>query len=174
MKISEIGSAVKVKGVILKAFINGFGAFEEKAIDLLGNKGIKNVKEDGWYSAREFLDVLNDTKDSTLKVIGMKVSENAEVPHIDSVESALELIDKAFKMNHRGGAIGSYEFTKTDDKKGKMVCNTPYPCEFEQALIKSFMKRFQETGLISVPSVRHAEGGCRKKGADTCTYIIIW
>ncbi|TXT61610.1 MAG: hypothetical protein BAJALOKI2v1_20063 [Promethearchaeota archaeon] len=174
MKVSEIGSAVKVKGVILEAFINGFGTFEEKAINLLENKGIKNIKEDGWYSAREFLEVLNDTKDSTLKVVGMKVPENAEVPNIDSVESALGLIDKAYQMNHRGGAIGSYEFTKTGDKKGKMVCNNPYPCEFDQALIKSFMKKFQETGLISVPSVRHAEGGCRKKGADSCTYNIRW
>ncbi|MBD3195300.1 MAG: hypothetical protein GF317_09610 [Candidatus Lokiarchaeota archaeon] len=177
MKVFEIGSNVKVIGQTIMSIVDAMGAFKARAYEYLEENGIKDIKDDGWYSAQGFLNVLKKnyerTGDSSLKVIGMKVPEKAVLPpQIDDIVGVLNLLDKTYQMNHQGGNIGNYSFTKTGDRTGTMVCDNPYPCAFDQALIESFMNKFRERGAL--PSVKHAEGDCRMEGANSCTYNIKW
>jgi hypothetical protein len=76
-------------------------------------------------------------------------------------------------MNHRGGEIGRYGFTKTAERKGVMDCRNPYPCDFDQGILEAIVRRFMPAG--SVPTIRHdASKPCRAKQGDSCTYQISW
>jgi len=51
-----------------------------------------------------------------------------------------------------------------------MVCDDPYPCDYDMGIITSFAKKFDK-----MATVRHAEHlPCKKKGADSCTYLVKW
>jgi hypothetical protein len=53
------------------------------------------------------------------------------------------------------------------------VCRNPYPCDFDYGLIYSMGRRFcQKNAQFTV--YHDAELGCRKKGANSCTYHMIW
>ena len=76
-------------------------------------------------------------------------------------------------MNHRGGEIGHYTFTKTGDKRATMVCRNPYPCDFDRGIVEAMAQRFRPQG--SIVKVQHdSTKPCRKSQSDSCTYLVSW
>ena len=80
--------------------------------------------------------------------IGEKIATNAVLPPgIDSLESSLASINTAYRMNHRRGDIGGYEYTYVGEvgglKRAKIVCANPYPCAFDRGVIHGFAQRFK-------------------------------
>jgi len=104
----------------------------------------------------------------------MKIPETAKFPPtITDIEKALQAIDVAYHMNHRGGEIGHFLYSKVADKSAKLVCSNPYPCDFDRGLILSMAKKFKQKN--ETPLVNHDDSQpCRKKGAESCTYTIKW
>ncbi len=169
---------VEVNGETVLSVVAGMGAFEARALQLLAECGIKNPQPGRWYSQQAWLDAFKQISDTigpnTLYQIGTKIPENAQFPpDIDSVEKALASIDVAYHMNHRKGEIGRYNFTKTGETTGRMVCPNPYPCDFDRGIVEAMARRFQGAGRRVV--VRHDDKApCRKKGGDSCTYHVSW
>lgn len=69
--------------------------------------------------------------------------------------------------------IGHYVFSKPGDREAKMVCQNPYPCDFDRGIIEGMARKFRPTG--STVQIAHNDAApCRKKGAQSCEYIIKW
>jgi hypothetical protein len=169
------------------------GSFKETALRILADNGIDQPRPGQWYSQQAWLDsfqtISNRIGPATLFVIGQKIPENAQFPpSLDTIEKALPAIDVAYHMNHRlrgetlfnpgtgqmKEGIGHYTFTKTGPSRGEMVCDNPYPCEFDKGIIDAMVRRFKPSGSIVAEVIHDDRAPCRKKGADSCTYAISW
>jgi len=169
---------VEVNGETVLAIVDGMGVLKDRAIQFLEENGIKDPQPGEWYSQQAWLNTFKAISDrvgeNTLKSIGERIPENANwVEGVDSIEGALESIDKAYKMNHRGGNIGSYSFEKTGDKSAKIVCTNPYPDAFDLGIIESVSLKFAPDGTqVNVSIDESCE--TRSKGAESTTYVITW
>ncbi len=168
---------VEVNGQTIQTVIEGM-SIEPKARDYLDEEGIEDPQSGEWYPQQAWLNafqkIAEDTGDATLKRIGRKIPENADwPPGIDSVCEALDSIDKAYHMNHRGGEIGSYDFEKTGDNSGEFVCDNPYPDAFDEGVIEETAKQFAENKLkvnVEVDDSKPTRDG----GADSTTFLVEW
>ena len=166
---------VEVNGQTILSVTEGASVMGEK---ILKEAGIEDPQPDRWYPQQDWLNAFKKIKeksgDITLKQIGKKVPENAEwPPEIETVEDALESIDKAYHQNHRNGKIGHYELEKTGDNKAKMVCTNPYPDQFDLGLIEATAKKFAERKARVNVEV-NSEQPRREEGSDSTTYLITW
>ncbi len=169
---------VLVNGQTVLSVVKGMGAFSRTALEILARHGINAPDPAGWYPQQAWLDAFQEISKSigarTLNQIGQSIPNSAKFPPgIDSVEKALEIVDSAYHMNHRGGEIGHYSFKKTAAKQGVMECRNPYPCDFDRGLVEAMVRRFMPPG--SAPKVTHdAAKPCRSKQGDSCTFLISW
>lgn len=169
---------VEVNGETVDSIVDGMGAARAKAVEILARHSIKDFKPGTWVKQQAWLDAFKEISESigqaTLFAIGQKIPENAKFPPtIDNIEKALAAIDVAYHMNHRGGEIGHYTFTKTGERSGTVTCRNPYPCAFDRGIVDAMATRFKPKG--SFAKVRHDDAGpCRSKGADTCIYLVSW
>ncbi|HEC22200.1 MAG TPA: hypothetical protein ENI95_04715 [Chloroflexi bacterium] len=168
---------VKVKGAAVLATMKGITA--EHLQPLIERHGLGSVRPEGWYPQQAWLDVLRDVAEGKaggsldLVSVGMEVPNTADwPPGVDSIEAALESIDVAYHMNHRNGEIGYYRAVRVGSHQIDVVCETPYPCDFDYGIVYGVASRFHPTGTTFI--VRHAEGQCRKKGDRACVYQVIW
>jgi hypothetical protein len=69
--------------------------------------------------------------------------------------------------------IGHYNFKKIDDKTFEMICENPYPCDFDRGIIESMAKKFKPSNTINVSVIHDETKPCRKKGGDSCTYKVM-
>lgn len=167
---------VEVSGTTILSITAGMGP---TAGPILAAHGLGNVGRDKWYSQQAWLDSFRDIAAlpagmSDLVSIGMQIPENAIFPSdIDSLEAALRSIDTAYHMNHRGGEIGHYQVVIVNDQQIDMICDNPYPCDFDYGIIYSMCRRFSPPDAMA--HVYHDnDAPCRKHGADSCTYHVIW
>jgi hypothetical protein len=173
---------VEVNGETVLAFVDGMStleSFKKRSLEVLAEKGIKDPKPGKWYPQQAWLDAFKEiaTKigDLTLFQIGQKIPENARFPpEINTIEKALSAIDMAYHMNHRGGEIGKYGFQSAGPKSAKMVCDNPYPCNFDKGIIECMAKKFKPKDSSSIHVSHDDTAECRKKGANSCTYLIKW
>ena len=171
---------VEVNGQTVYAVVDGMGAFKETALKILADHGIKDIKPGMWYKQQSWLDAFKAIADkvgaATLFSIGQKIPENATFPpQIDSLGKALPAIDMAYHMNHRNGEIGHYHFERTGERTAAMVCDNPYPCDFDRGIIAAFCNRFLPKGSTTKARVTHDDSQpCRKKGGSSCTYVVTW
>jgi len=193
VQFKSINPRTQVLGDALLATIDGLGAFKNMALQILEENGIKNPEINKWYPQQNWLNafkvIAEKIGSNTLFVIGTKIPENAKwPPGIDSIENALASIDVAYHMNHMidndvlfdpdtgvmKEGIGHYGFEKLDEKKIRMMCDNPYPCDFDRGIIVNTAKIFNPKGQQFV-KVDHDESGlCRNKGDNVCNYIITW
>ncbi len=185
---------MEVNGQTIITVVDGLGAFGSIAVGYLEKAGLPAIVADGehWYPQQAWLDafgfIADDLGDSVLFRIGQKIPENATFPRaIDTVEKALASIDVAYHMNHRNRrgevlfdpsrpkgqvmleGIGHYRFEGKANRSAIVVCDNPYPCAFDRGIIDAMARRFANTAATHVDT-----GGCRKRGAESCTYAVAW
>lgn len=171
---------VEVSGETVYAIIDGMGAFRETALKILAKQGIVNPQPGEWYKQQAWLNAFSVISEKlgsdALFNIGMKVSENADfLPGIETLDKALSVIDAAYHTSHRNGEIGHYYFDVRSDDSYEMVCKTPYPCDFDRGLLTALCSRYKPAGTTARAVVTHDDSKpCRKKGADSCTYLVTW
>ncbi|HPN31717.1 MAG TPA: hypothetical protein PKY81_12250 [bacterium] len=188
-----IDPQMMVNGETVLSIVNGMGAFKTKALAILSENGIDNPVSGKWYLQQSWLNSFKKISEklgaSALFSIGKSIPENAKFPaEIDNIEKALAAIDIAYHMNHgKNGiplfdaktgrmseGIGHYGYQKISDKKVKMVCNNPYPCEFDRGIIEAMARRFKPAGAIMLTVMHDDSQPCRKKGNESCSYIVSW
>ena len=169
---------VEVNGETVLSVVDG-SPMKGLALDILAKNGIKDPQKGRWYSQQAWLNafkVISEQMGSNLLYsIGYKIPENAKFPDsIDTIQKALGAIDIAYHMNHRNGEIGHYTFEPAGGQSGRMICENPYPCDFDKGIITAMARKFKPEGSFSV-KVEHAqEGPCRKNGDNACVYIVSW
>jgi hypothetical protein len=172
-----LAPGVEVNGAAILSVVEGMGAFI-KPRKILARYGIVDPKAGEWYSQQAWLDAFKEIAErigpATLRVIGNKIPEVALwPPGVDTVEKALASIDVAYHMNHRGGEIGHYHYQRINEQSARMVCDNPYPDDFDLGIIEATARRFSPEGTLVF--VRHDDSQpCRKKDGDSCTYLVVW
>lgn len=182
---------VEVNGQTVLSVVNGLGEMKNMGLRILKRNNIHDPEPDKWYSQQDWLNAFKYFAEkvgpNTLFLIGSSIPENADFPpDIDNIEKAMSILDMAYHMNHRLNGnrlfnrkngqivegIGHYLYKKIDDGKVKIICNNPYPCDFDMGIIDAMAKKFKYEG--SFPKLVHADGSCRKNGDDHCSYIVSW
>jgi hypothetical protein len=184
---------VEVNGETVTSIVDGMGSFKSRGFDILTKNGIAQPEAGKWYSQQAWLASFKSIADTvgptTLMAIGKKIPENAKFPpDINTIDKALAAIDVAYHMNHRSGGrqlfdpstgrmsegIGHYNFVKVNETKAKVICNNPYPCEFDKGIVEAMAKRFKPAGSMFVKVTHDDSCGCRKRGGDACTFVVEW
>ncbi len=172
---------VEVNGQTILAFVEGIPNFKDKMLGILENHGLKDVKQNEWYSQKKWLNAFKEVGQTygsnTLFVIGKAIPENAVFPpEIEGLESALNAINIAYQMNHRNGDIGYYKLInlQADSRFATFECKNPYPSDFDKGIITTMARRFKPKDAIIVEVKLDENKPTRKNGADSCTYIITW
>jgi predicted hydrocarbon binding protein len=175
-RYEPIGTGVEVNGQTILSVVNAFPTgLEEKGLEILAEQGIENPEEDSWYSQAAWLEAFSVMYDefgeTVLKKIGKEIPRKAEwPPGTDTVAGAIESIDDAYQINHRGGKIGNYTTKKIDDTTLKVICDNPYPCKFDTGIIESATREFSDTSI----RLRETGDRCREDGSSQCVYEASW
>jgi hypothetical protein len=195
-KVFEPG--IEVSGASLGAVVDGFRKYPTVATKYLTRHGLvksvagkaSDIDRDGWYRLEDWLaayeGIANEVGWNSLFGIGKSIPENAPFPpHVNDIHSGLGSIDVAYHMNHRKNGtvmfnpetgqklegIGHYGYEPVSgDNRIICVCENPYPCDFDRGLVTAMATRFEPLAR----TVHDNEAPCRKKGADSCTYVVMW
>jgi hypothetical protein len=152
-------------------------AYRETAFDALAANGIDDPSADEWYPQQAWLNTFEviaaELEPHILDRLGEQIPDVAEWPTTpSSVEEGLRSIDEAYRRNHRGGDIGFYRFESTGEQRGEVICENPYPCEFDRGLIRAVARRYAP--VESFVFVEERGDRCRRRGDDACTYSVSW
>lgn len=160
------------------AMVAGMGNFRHTALQILANHGIEKPEPGQWHPQQSWLNAFSEIaekiSEAALTAIGMKIPDNALWPpgHV-SIHEGLASIDVAYHMNHRGGEIGHYHYASDGEREGIFTCDNPYPCPFDQGIIRAMAGRHLPADLRGI-ILEHAAGECRSNGDDRCIYRISW
>ncbi len=168
-------------GVVLSITRSIDRIFEQQMLEILAMFDITDVKEEAWYPQKNLLQALKYISEeigpNTLFAIGKGITVNAKFPEdITNLKQALESIDVAYHMNHRGGEIGYYKLVEFDEdaKHAVMECYNPYPHYFDKGIITAMARRFapEDAGFVEV--YVDDSRPTRLDGGDTDWFIIKW
>jgi hypothetical protein len=174
-----LAPGVLVSGDTVLAVINELGEQKPRALEILAEHKIAPPQAGKWYPQQNWLNGLRritaGMEASSLIALGRKIQEAAAwPPEIDSLQAALASIDATYHQNHRNGEVGQYLYEKTSLRSGKMVCSTPYPCDFDRGILSGVSRKFKPADVLNVRIVHDDTKPCRKKGAASCTLLINW
>jgi hypothetical protein len=181
---------VEVYGAVVLSVTDGMGEFRTMAERILAQHEILKPQPDAWYPQQAWLDSFKTISERigprTLFAIGKKILDAVEWPSwMNSLETGLGAINLNYHLRHRldgvpmlngqtgelTPGIGDYGFKGlTAEKSAVMVCNNPYPSEFDRGILTAMGRRF-ESGLEARLDTTQPT---RTQGADSCTYIIEW
>ncbi len=166
--------SVKINGRTINSIKKGLLS-EKIATKFIVEAVGENVEDDKFYSAEGFLKALNNIGEKMnvviLKNVGTKIVEAAKWPSgIDSLDSAMQSISVAYKMNHQPNdseIIGDYIFNKVSERECTITATNPYPCDFDEGIVYGVARTVEKNVFVE-----HMEGSCRKKGDSKCVYRI--
>lgn len=115
---------VEVNGQTILSVVKAFADGQETRAEILCAHGIKNPEAGKWYSQQAWLNAFKELScsmgDEILFNIGQAIPLYAVFPtDNDTLENALHSIDQAYRINHRGGEIGSYRLVEFKEKEKK-------------------------------------------------------
>jgi len=198
MQFKPFEDGIEVSGENIGATLDGFKKYPSVALRNLLKYGIiksqvgkePEIDRSAWYPMKEWLSayegIANEVGYNSLYSIGRSIPENAIFPpSINDIYSAIASIDIAFHMNHRKNGvvmfnfetgqmlegIGHYKYEAVpNENRIVCVCENPYPCDFDRGIVSAMATRFE----AGAKTVHDPDAPCRKKGADSCTYVVWW
>jgi hypothetical protein len=198
MQFKPFEDGIEVSGDSLGAIVDGFRKYPTVAAKYLVKHGLARneagktleLNRAGWYPLKEWLSayegIANEIGYNSLYGIGKSIPENAVFPEqIKDIYAAIASIDVAYHLNHRKNGqvmfnpetgamlegIGHYRSEGVpNENRIVCICENPYPCDFDRGIIAAMAARFEP----GAKTVHDADAPCRKKGADSCTYVVWW
>jgi hypothetical protein len=171
---------VQVAAGAINAFLDAFGAYRSRGVKVLARHfGVDTLSSEpgSLYPVEKLLDGMRELQSqfgrSFITRIGQAIYERtAFPPNLDSVPAALAAADTAYYMNHTNGAgkLGHYTWALEGPRAGRMICDNPYPCSFDQGIFAGIAAQFGQVAKITHVD----EATCRHTGGDQCTYLIEW
>lgn len=178
-----------VAGTAAMAILSAMGPYRNIAEKALAKHAIWKIEPEGVYSLDAALGVFDTlieaTGTNTIFAIGKKVPDHATWPDgIDNIFQALQSVDIGYHLNHfKNGkpmfdpstgamveGIGHYHYKAEGPRRIVMVCDNPYPSDFDRGLISTFARRYESTADVE----RDPTKPTRLEGADSCTFIVTF
>ena len=197
MQFKAFEPGIDVYGSSLDAIVEAFKLFPSVALKRLASQGIGSVNakgeviidKDAWYPQAAWLaafeGIATTVGTRALFQIGQNVPKHAIFPPtVKDIRTGIASIDVAYHMNHRkdgkpmfdpatgqkAKGIGRYGMTDSGDRKITSVCENPYPCDFDRGILTAIAGRFERASRVT----HDDRAPCRKTGADSCTYHVVW
>jgi hypothetical protein len=171
---------VEVNGRTILSVVNAMDFGRETRSDILKECGL-DPEPDKWYNQQKWLNAFRTfyhmMGERTLFMIGKAIPQNAEFPPgIKNLNEALELIDVAYHLNHRGGEIGYYKLLSFNklNRNAVMKCYNPYPSEFDRGIITTMLRDYKPKSFNSCQVLLDPSKETRMNGGESCTYLVSW
>lgn len=138
---------VEVNGQTVITIIKGLSEYLSQAEFILEKNNLQNLDPNKWYYQQDWLNAFREISqiigNEALFRIGLAIPNYAIFPKkISRIESALKSINTAYHLNHRGGYIGYYKFNKLKDNQYQIICDNPYPPEFNRGIIEAISRKY--------------------------------
>lgn len=169
-----LDSGVEVNGQAVLSVVNSFpDGSQSQGEQILANHGIKDPTDDEWYPQEAWLGALGELTDklgqATVETIGREIPRSADwPPGTNTIVGGIASIDLAYQMNHRNGEIGNYEAEGVEGDRIHIVCDNPYPCQFDIGIIKGVIDEFGDEQA----QVMEIGDTCREEGEESCKYEV--
>jgi hypothetical protein len=198
MQFKAFEPGIEVSGECVGSMVDGFRKYPTIALKYLSKHGLVKtsgprageVDRTAWFPLESWLSAYEGISSeiglNSLYACGRSIPDNAVFPpNVKDVISAVSSIEVAYHMNHRKGGkimfdpatgmflegIGHYRVEAMPAEKRLIcVCENPYPCDFDRGIVAAMANRFEP----DAKTVHDADQPCRKKGADSCTYVVWW
>jgi hypothetical protein len=134
---------------------------------------VSDLSADKFVAVQRWLDALKDIQNevgvSVVREVGARIVENADFPpHFDTVEAVLLALDTIYHLNHRG-EVGHYRTSRRDDGAIVVLCETPYPRNFERGLVEGICRN--KLSQSRKYRIEYVEGPLT--GDLTCTLTVV-
>lgn len=156
-----------VSGTVVECVRRGItetcGGFERRTRTILERNGLPEPEADEWYPLADvralYEDIHSTTGRNIVEQLGVTFPGVAQWPvGVAGVGAALAELDGVHQRLHRGEA-GGYSFTRTGERTGRLVCDTPYPAAFERGVVRGIGKRFGvDTGFVAIDEHGRSDG----------------
>jgi hypothetical protein len=193
VQLKPLVPGVEIRGLAIQLTLTGFKILPSITRGYLKKHGIltggaTDLDPEGWYLQSAWLkvfeDVYKEIGPSSTFEMGRHIGQGYPVPpDITDVPAMLKFLDVGYHLAHRrdgrvmfdpltgkmSEGIGHYASRPGGKDEFLLVCDNPYPCEFDHGLATSCVQRFKARARVT-----HGPGGCRKTGAASCTYVSTW
>ncbi len=186
---NALGKGIEVRGGSVLALLKAIGPYAGIGKKIYADARIYSFEEDGWYPIEPYLEIFTVLKERfgehTLFLIGRQLPDDVIwPPYVKTIEDGLASIDVAYHLNHRiNGEVmcnlatgeikegmGNYRLVGIEGRRATMVCDTPYPSDFDRGIILTLMRKFRPLAEVTLDLTQPT----RKRGAESCTYIVSW
>jgi hypothetical protein len=171
----------EVLGRAVLVVVYAMPAYEARVREFMTEEGIGGVGPDDWVPQQSWLNVLGKVTDAfgdyTLRSIGTSIPDHALFPpSVKDFRSAMEALDEAYYLNHKGGDIGHYrlDLAAIESRQAIMECRNPYPPYFDLGIISALCAKFPPS-ISATCKVDWEQGHVsRLDGGETCRFLITW
>ena len=170
----------EVRGGTLLGVVEGLvthGVPPAGVAGLLEAAGLGRPVPEGWYPVDRYLALFAAVEAAhgreAVRAMGRVVPDSARfAPDLQAPERALQVLDLAYQVNHRGGPLGHYHARVLGPGLAEVRCENPYPCDLDRGLLERLM---EVAGVGPRARVEHAPGGpCRRRGDRSCLFEVRW
>jgi len=195
MEFKAFEPGIELRGQVLEFMVAGFRIVPSVGLRILSKHGLVKRGPDGkpafdregWFPQQAGLDAFRAIYDEvgsfTIFEIGRQLGLHVYCPpEVNDLESAMRWKDINYHLFHRKNGevmydvatgrmtegIGHYVCERRDNTTRVVVASNPYPCDFDLGIVAGDVERFAPQGRV----VHNDRSPCRKKGADSCTYVI--
>lgn len=171
----------EVLGKTVLVVVYAMPAYETRIREFMAEEEIAGVGPDDWVLQQSWLNVLAKVTDHfgdyTLRSIGTSIPDHALFPpSVKDFRSAMEALNEAYYLNHRGGDIGYYrlDMPDVDSSRAIIECRNPYPPYFDLGIISALCSKFPPSISASCKVGWEEDHLSRLDGGDACRFLITW
>lgn len=172
-------STIRIRRGAIDGFLEAFGPYRsrgEKVVLRAMGIDVLPTEQDATFPLMGYLDAMRELQNqfgsAFMRKTGTFIFEKTIFPPgLDTIEKAMASVGQAYYLNVLGDerTIGSYQWTVSGERRGVMFCDNPFPCAFDLGIFEGISRRFESSARVT-----HADGACRNKQGDSCSYAIEW
>lgn len=170
-------SDVELIGQTVQAYLDNMES--ENIQPILEKHDLLNIQPDQWYSAQQFLNVLNELSErsnmsSSFVAIGMAVVEKMVVPPELEAASLGEVLagwNNLYQIQHRGGEIGYIVVEKISDTHYKTIHRNIYPDDMSYGVAYGLARRWLPKGTPFTVKYDEHEKRMDNGGVETIIHL---
>lgn len=196
MQFKPLEPGIEISGETVGSTIDAFRNFPSLAKKYLEKFGLikpgqSALDRRAWYPQEAWLSVhaalLAEVGGNVMFEVGKAIPGGSVPmpPMAKDIHTAMVALDIGYHLNHRKNGqimfdpatgqmlegIGHYTHKPVSGENRFIVTATnPYDCDFDRGLLVGLVTKFESLAKV----LHDNRKPCRKKGSNSCTYIVSW